>query len=383
MTGFDSLSTDAQPVWQVSALMQAVADAVRQRLGDVWVQGEIASLTLAASGHCYFTLKDENAQVRCAMFRRAASRLAFTPAEGATVQVRGQLDVYGPRGDLQLIVQSMQATGQGAWLQRYEQLKAKLQAQGLFDAARKRPVASVPTGVAVVTSREAAALQDVLSALRRRAPHVAVTVVPSLVQGEQAPRQLVAALGRAAQLPGVQTVLLVRGGGAAEDLWAFNDEDVVRAVAAMPLPVICGVGHETDVTLCDFAADLRAPTPTAAAELCAVPIEQLTRQWQQQVQALANGLDRWLQQRQQALDHAAQRHRVALQQGLQRQQQRLALCQATLHAVHPQHVLQRGYAMLQDAQGRVIQRASSLFTGDSVVATLAEGTLNLRVENTE
>ena len=381
MTAPDSLPNAAPTAWEVSALMLAVADAVRYRLGEVRVQGELAGLTRAASGHWYFALKDEQAQVRCAMFRRAASRVAFHPNDGATVEVRGRLDVYAPRGDLQLIVEDMRPTGQGLWMQRYEALKAKLQAEGLFDSERKRPIASLPLRVAVVTSLEAAALQDVLSALQRRAPHVPVTVVPALVQGERAPGQLVAALQRAARVPGVQTVLLVRGGGAVEDLWAFNDERVVRTVAGLECPVICGVGHETDVTLCDFAADVRAPTPTAAAELCATPLAQLRAHWQQQAQALAQGLDRWLRHRQQALDHMGQRHQGAVAQGLQRQRQRLDLCQATLHAVHPQRVLQRGFALLQDAQGRVIERASAVFTGDSVVATLADGRLNLRVDD--
>ncbi|MFM8899873.1 MAG: exodeoxyribonuclease VII large subunit, partial [Burkholderiales bacterium] len=267
-------SVPAQPllVWTVSALVRAVADALASRFALCSVRGELSGFSRAASGHCYFSLKDADggdALVRCAMFRRAASLLDFNPQDGQQVQLRGRLVVYEPRGELQLVVESMQRSGEGALMEQFLRLKAKLQAQGLFDAQRKRALPVFPRAVGVVTSLGAAALHDVTSSLARRAPHVPVVVYPSLVQGPQAPSALVEALRLASQRNEVDVLILCRGGGSLEDLWAFNDEAVVRAVVACSMPVVSGVGHETDVSLVDFAADLRAPTPTAAAEMVA------------------------------------------------------------------------------------------------------------------
>ncbi|RYF70896.1 MAG: exodeoxyribonuclease VII large subunit, partial [Comamonadaceae bacterium] len=259
-------------VWPVGALCRAVADVLESRFNPVAVRGEIAGFSRASSGHCYFSLKDESGQLRCAMFRRAASLLDFSPREGDQVEVRGRLGVYEPRGDLQLIVESLQRAGQGALFEQFLKRKAKLEAEGLFDAARKRPLPMLPRRVGLITSLGAAALHDVVAALRRRAPHVEVILAPAAVQGVQAPADLVAALRSLyLLLPTPDAILLVRGGGSIEDLWAFNDETLVRTIAQSPVPVVSGVGHETDFTLTDFCADLRAPTPTAAAELVARP----------------------------------------------------------------------------------------------------------------
>jgi exodeoxyribonuclease VII large subunit len=270
----------APVIWPVGALCRAIADALEARFNPVAVRGEISGFSRASSGHCYFNIKDAQGQIRCAMFRRAASLLGFVPRDGEQVEVRGRLDIYGPRGDLQLIVESLQRAGQGALFEQFLRLKARLEAEGLFAPGRKRALPAMPRGIGVVTSLGAAALHDVVTALRRRVPHIPVVVAPALVQGAAAPADLLRALanlyrltpdGRAAQAEDVgvtiDVILLVRGGGSIEDLWAFNDEAVARLVAESPVPVVSGVGHETDFTIADVVAELRAPTPTAAAAL--------------------------------------------------------------------------------------------------------------------
>ncbi|HNB46209.1 MAG TPA: exodeoxyribonuclease VII large subunit, partial [Burkholderiaceae bacterium] len=258
-------------VWEVAALVQAVGDSLQARFGAVAVRGELAGFTRAASGHCYFTLKapDGSAALRCAMFRRAASLVDFAPADGQAVELRGRLGVYEPRGELQFVVEAMRRAGAGALMEQFLRLKAQLAGEGLFDPTRKRPLPAYPRRLGVVTSLGAAALRDVATALARRAPQVELIVYPAPVQGADAPALIAQAIATANRRAEVEALIVCRGGGSLEDLWAFNDERVVRAVAGSALPVVCGVGHETDVTLADFAADLRAPTPTAAAELAA------------------------------------------------------------------------------------------------------------------
>ena len=265
-------SGTATMAWSVSALLLAVADALSSRLGAVTVRGEVSGMARAVSGHAYFTLKDTSgaaAALRCVMFKRALGLAALSPADGQQVQARGRLAIYEPRGDLQFIVESLERVGAGSLYEEFLRLRARLEAQGLFDPARKRPLPANPATLGIVTSLGAAALRDVLTTLARRSPQVRVIVYPSLVQGAEAPAALVEAIGQAARRQEVDALLLVRGGGSLEDLWSFNDERVVRAVASSTMPIVCGVGHETDITLCDLAADLRAPTPTAAAELAA------------------------------------------------------------------------------------------------------------------
>ena len=296
--------------WGVAALLLATGDALAARFGAVAVKGELSGLSRPASGHVYFSLKDSDgaaALLRCAMFRRAASLVDFAPTEGQQVELRGRLGVYDSRGELQLVVESMQRVGAGTLYEEFLRLRTRLQALGLFDALRKRPLAAFPAVLGVVTSLGAAALHDVLITLQRRSPQVRVVVYPSLVQGADAPAALVAAITRAGQRREVDTLLLVRGGGALEDLWAFNDERVVRAVAACPMPVVCGVGHETDITLADMAADLRAPTPTAAAELAAPLQAEALAQLGAAAVSLQRALQRTLQTQAQRLDTAALR----------------------------------------------------------------------------
>ncbi len=419
---------NVERVWGVGPLMRAIADTLSARFNPVKVEGEISGFSRAASGHCYFSLKDDSGQIRCAMFRRSADQLAFVPKDGQRVQASGKIDVYGPRGDLQLIVDRLDVAGQGTWYERFLRLKAQLEAEGLFDAARKRPLPAHPLRVGVVTSLGAAALRDVCTALQRRAPHISVVIYPASVQGVQAPAELCAALqtayARHHSHGECDVLLLVRGGGSLEDLWAFNDEAVVRTVVQAPMPLICGVGHETDFSLCDFAADLRAPTPTAAAELCAAPRsqrlaelsylnERLTVSLQEGLDLRAQRLDRLTQhlgrpsgrvqashQRLVVLGHQLQRsvasktqnqgHRlgaleqtlpVALRRSLQRQQDRWQRSQAALNLLDPRLVLERGYAWLTDAEGRALSSVADFQAEQAVTATLADGSVGLRVQN--
>ena len=412
--------------WSVGALLLAVADALSARLGAVTVRGEVSGASRAASGHSYFNLKDASgasATLRCVLFKRAAALSAVAPVDGLQVQARGRLTVYEPRGDLQFVVESLERVGSGSLYEEFLRLRARLEAQGLFDPARKRALPGHPATLGIVTSLGAAALRDVLTTLARRAPQVRAIVYPSLVQGSEAPAALVEALGQAARRREVEVLLLVRGGGSLEDLWSFNDERVVRAVAASPIPVVCGVGHETDVTLCDFAADVRAPTPTAAAELAApARVERLA-----QVEALAarlqragrSRMDRWAQgldllahrvsrpssrmaaERERleawrtrlprvaasrlAREHEATQARMralqrATQAGARQADERLRAMQARLEAAHPQHVLRRGFAWLEDDGGQAIGGVAALHAGQSVQAVLADGRALLRVE---
>jgi exodeoxyribonuclease VII large subunit len=418
----------ARQVWSVAGLVHAVADTLAARFGACTVRGELAAFSRAASGHCYFSLQDESgtALLRCAMFRRAAALLDFDPMEGQLVEVRGRVAVYEPRGDLQFVVESMRSAGAGALYEQFLRLKAKLEAQGLFDAGRKRELPKYPRRLGVVTSLGAAALHDVVTALARRAPQVEVVVYPSAVQGAEAPGQLVAALTLAGRRAEVDALILCRGGGSLEDLWAFNDERVVRAVAASPLPVVCGVGHETDVTLADLAADVRAPTPTAAAELAAPVCADCEAQLQALARRLRERLRRQLDVSGQRLDHAALRmarpaqtllrHRQALallrqrwragtvrwretrERGLTGQAERLQRAAVMaqllrrqrldslgdrLSALDPKRVLQRGYAWLSDTHGHAITSAQQVQAGQGVTAALADGRIEAQVTRVE
>jgi exodeoxyribonuclease VII large subunit len=405
--------------WSVSALLLAVSDALSARLGGVTVAGELSGFSRAASGHCYFSLKDADgapALVRCAMFRRAASLLDFAPTDGQRVEVRGRLALYEPRGELQFVVEAMRRQGAGSLYEEFLRLRARLDAAGLFDPQRRRPLPAFPGVIGVVSSLGAAALQDVLTALARRAPHVSVVVYPCLVQGAEAPPTIVQALRRAAEHAQADLLLLVRGGGSLEDLWAFNDERVVRAVSESPLPVVCGVGHETDVTLCDLAADLRAPTPTAAAELAAPLREELLERLQSLQAQLARACWRTLERQAQRLDLLAERaqrprhalstqsHRLgaletrlrlgmrsrakqtlltlqglearwqrAMAATLEQRQWRLQAWASRLEAANPRGVLKRGYAWVARPDGRPVTRAGDLRPGDPIDAVFDDG----------
>ena len=431
----------APQIWPVGVLCRAIADSLEARFNPVAVRGEISGFSRASSGHCYFNLKDGQGQIRCAMFRRAASLLDFAPRDGELVEVRGRLGIYEPRGDLQLIAESMGRAGQGALFEQFLKLKAQLEAEGLFDPARKRPLPLLPRGIGVVTSLGAAALHDVVAALQRRVPHIPVVLAPALVQGAAAPGELVKALLNLYQFAQTESapetklapknnvhidlILLVRGGGSLEDLWGFNDEQLARTMARSPVPIISGVGHETDFTIADFVADLRAPTPTAAAELAAQPRDvwlgalglagqrlqdAVTRQLDSQGQRLDSAAQRLgrpsgLVARQQwKLGQQAQRLRYAVLSNVERkkssyraveavfpqkfktaigqQHARLERADRSLALLEPLLVLQRGYALLRTAEGAPITSVLQTAAGQGVEAVMADGEVDLRVLQT-
>jgi exodeoxyribonuclease VII large subunit len=393
-------------VWGVAGLVHAVSDALAARFASCTVRGEVSGFSRAASGHCYLSLRDADggsALLRCAMFRRSAGLLDFAPTDGQLVEVRGRLAVYEPRGELQFVIEAMQRAGAGALFEQFQKLRARLEAEGLFDADRKRELPRFPRRIGVVTSLGAAALHDVLTCFARRAPHVEVIVYPSLVQGAEAPMALVNALQTADRRREVDLLVLCRGGGSLEDLWAFNDERLVRAIVACGLPVLCGVGHETDVTLADLAADVRAPTPTAAAELAsptqedglallAAVVRVMQRRVHQVVDTQAQRLDRATLRLRRPAD-LVRRHaeRVALlRQRLharaarhvpqQRQAcQRLASLQARLASLDPRQVLSRGYAWLSDEQGHALTSVDTLAAGQTITAQLPDGQVRASV----
>ena len=422
-------------------LCRAIADALEARFNPVAVRGEISGFSRASSGPCYFNLKDGQGQIRCAMFRRAASLLDFAPRDGELVEVRGRLGVYEPRGDLQLIVESMGRAGQGALFEQFLRLKAQLEAEGLFNLARKRPLPLLPRGIGVVTSLGAAALHDVVAALQRRVPHIPVVLAPALVQGAAAPGELAKALLNLYQYAQaeyaleaniapknsvhIDLILLVRGGGSLEDLWGFNDEQLARTIARSPVPIVSGVGHETDFTIADFVADLRAPTPTAAAELAAQPREvwlgalgllgqrlqdAVTRQLNTQAQRLDSAAQRlgrpsglvarqqWkLGQQAQRLRYAArsnieskkstQRAKEAvfvlkLKAAIDQRHARLERAGRSLALLDPLLVLQRGYALLRTADGVALTSVLQTGPGQAATAVLADGEVDLHVLQT-
>lgn len=305
-----------------SQLNSEIRHALERGFPTLWIEGEISNLARPASGHLYFSLKDARSQIRCAMFRNRNMLLQFAPENGAQVLVRARISVYEARGEYQLLVEHMEEAGHGALQRAFEALKAKLQAEGLFDASRKRALPPMPATIGVVTSPSGAAIRDILTTLRRRFPLARVIIYPSQVQGTEAPAQLVRALRTAAQRAECDVLILARGGGSLEDLMAFNDEAVARAVEASPVPVVCGVGHEVDFSIADFVADVRAPTPTAAAELVAPDISDwqrnLDRLQQRLAQTLLNRVSRcterhaWLQARLQQ-QHPGQRLRQQVQ----------------------------------------------------------------------
>ena len=431
----------------VSELNRSVANLLERNIPLCWIRGEISNFTRAASGHWYFTLKDAGAQVRAVMFRGRAQYAGFTPREGDRVEVRATVSLYEPRGDYQINVEALRRAGVGNLFEAFLLLKEKLAAEGAFDAARKRAIPRFVQQIGIITSPQAAALRDVLAALARRAPHVRVVLYPVPVQGAGAAEKIVQALATANARAECQLLLLCRGGGSIEDLWSFNEEIVARAILASQLPVISGVGHETDFTIADFCADLRAATPTAAAELAVIPLQD----WQNSLAALAQhqtrSMARQLQQAQQRLDWLAHRlvspamllknerlklahlatrleharqapllrarqqlarlaNRLAqqrpqlhsqrasiarLQQGLQHafalQQQRrrqvLATLTSQLELLNPQRTLERGYAIVQDVHGHIVRQPRQVHAGNVLNVRLAEGSVSLGIASVQ
>lgn len=437
----------APSILTVSQLNQSVGRLLERSFPLTWIAGELSNVTRAASGHWYFTLKDASAQVRAVMFRGRAQYVDFSPREGDKVEVRATIGLYAARGDFQLNVENMRRAGVGNLYEAFIKLKSRLASEGLFDQERKRELPVFPRTIGIVTSPQAAALRDVLSALRRRAPHIQVVLYPTAVQGEGSAEKIAAAIRNASQRAECDVLLVSRGGGSLEDLWSFNDERVARAIADCAMPVISGVGHETDVTIADFVADVRAPTPTAAAELAATPRDDWFSAVGQHADDLTDALRRQLDDRTQTLDWlahrlqspgAAIRHQqlrlstlqsrlqhatttplVAARYRLDKVRQRLmhALpdtrmaqtrlsAQATqlsaaytsrlgahhykldalrgkLELLAPQRTLERGYAILRDEQGQIIRRTAQLQAPQRLALTVAEGSAHIEISRVE
>lgn len=374
------------------------------RLQDVRVEGEISNFTRARSGHLYFTLKDESAQLKCVMWRSNADRLRFRPSDGDAVVARGHISVYEAGGVYQLYAQSLSPAGRGDLALAFERLKQRLEEEGLFDPEHKQPLPHFPRKIGVVTSADAAALRDILNVLRRRSPFVSVLVAPALVQGDQAPFQIVRSLQWLDGRDDVDLIIVARGGGSIEDLWAFNDEGVARAIFTAHHPIISGVGHETDFTIADFVADMRAPTPSAAAELAAPDVAELRpyvqtlgtavrrhmqailEQGRWQVQSLKRSLRHLgpqvrLAGSRQQVDGLAGRLEQAINRHLERWRGRLEMDRARLNAVGPLATLSRGYAIVRrDDDGRIVRSVGDVAAGDRLRVRVADGSFDAAVE---
>ncbi|WP_455384352.1 exodeoxyribonuclease VII large subunit [Acidihalobacter prosperus] len=399
------MDTPEREIYTVSRLNLEARGLLEGRFPLIWVEGELSNVSSPASGHVYFTLKDPHAQVRAAMFRNRNRHLTFTPKAGLQVLVRARVSLYEARGDYQLIVEHMEEAGEGALRRAFEELKNRLAAEGLFEAERKQPPPAYPRCLGVITSPTGAALRDVLSVLARRFPALPVYVYPVSVQGAGAAPSIVAALTRANRERRCDTLLLVRGGGSLEDLWAFNEESVARAVAASEIPVVCGVGHETDITIADFAADVRAPTPSAAAELVSQDAAQLQRRLGSLMESLTLRMRARVEQRNRQLEslqgRLARQHplrrlqqhaqrvdelELRLRQGLRRQQllrdSRLQTLQARLAARSPaltlsaqakrlEQLRQALHRAMQERMNRERNRLAALSRTLSAISPLA------------
>lgn len=396
----DELFRASAPVLSVSALLRSVRDTLERRFPLAWVGGEISNFRPASSGHWYFTLKDEAAQVDCVMFRSRAAALDWEPAEGMRVEARALVTLYEPRGRFQLNVEHMRRAGLGPLYERFLKLKAQLEKEGLFDPAAKREIPAFPKAIGVVTSRQAAALRDVLTTLQRRNPSIPVIVYPVQVQGDGAAAKIAQMLAVANARAECDVLLLVRGGGSIEDLWQFNEEAVARAIRASAIPVVVGVGHETDVTIADFAADRRAPTPTAAAEMVSPAREELLLRVaelaqrasrealrrieyaMQMVDALSRRLvhpRERLRTSRQLLEQLAARLSSAAARRLDNFAAQLAALKAGLASLNPSAVLERGYSLTRNAAGEVVVDAGRVVEGERLTTTLAKGWIESEV----
>ncbi len=403
MTRASLNETKQRRVYGVAELLSGLGALFEDRVGRVWVAGEISNLHRASSGHCYFTLKDPGGQIRAALFRGAARRVPFELEEGLEVLVYADVTIYQARGDLQLVIRQVEPRGQGALQLAFEQLRRRLQAEGLFEAERKREIPRFPRRVGVVTSPTSAAVRDVIEVAGRRSPATPLLIAATRVQGEGAAEEIVAALERIAAEPDVDVILLVRGGGSLEDLWAFNTEVVARAIERCPLPLVAGIGHETDLSIADLVADLRAPTPSAAAA-CVLPdrvalARQLERDHRRLVAATRGQLARLagrLARERDALRMLAPRARLASQHqrlvaaqralaraaaaGLERRRAALSRWSERLQALSPLAVLARGYAFVRRARdGAVVSRPDQVAPGERLQIHLADGEIEARV----
>lgn len=387
-------------VLSVAELLRSVRDVLERRFPLLWVRGEVSNLSRAASGHCYFTLKDDGAQVDCVMFRSRFAAVDWPLREGDRVEARALVTLYEPRGRFQLTIEALRRAGVGPLFERFLRLRDKLQQEGLFDPALKRELPAHPRAIGIVTSLHAAALHDVLTTLARRNAAVPVIVYPIPVQGEGAAERIAAMLAKAGARAECDVLLLVRGGGSIEDLWSFNEERVARAIRACPIPVVVGVGHETDFTIADFAADRRAATPTAAAELACRSRAELAARVAECARCVSRDARRHLDYAAQALDaltrrlvHPGERLRsyqervaqlasraaLAFRHRVAAGDARLQRLAAALQALGPHQVLKRGYSITRDERGNVVRSPAQVAPGGKLVTTLAGGWLESEV----
>lgn len=378
----------------VSELNRLANQVLTQSFPLFWVSGEVSNLTRAASGHWYFSLKDSSAQVRCVMFKGRNSYLDWTPKEGDKVEARCTVTLYEARGDFQLTVEFLQRAGLGALFEAFEKLKSKLQYEGLFDAAYKKALPAHPKKIGIVTSPDAAALRDVLTTLKRRMPSIPIVIYPTPVQGKGVAMQIADAIQLASERAECDVLIICRGGGSIEDLWQFNEEVVARAIAECSIPTISGIGHETDFTICDFVADIRAATPTAAAELATPSRESMLNALNQLKEQLSRNIQFQLNQRAQALDYLSRRlisptqqidqqksqvAQVALRlnavmtQQLNNKKQNLVRLGQNLIHLNPEAVLTRGYAFVQNKLGEIVNSSQQLHQDDEVTITFGVG----------
>ena len=372
-------------------------------LQDLWLEGEISNWSRSRAGHCYLTVKDADASIRAVVWRSTADRLSFSPEDGQAVLVHGRVSVYEPQGQYQLYVDVLQPTGRGALYAQFEALKERLSAEGLFDSARKRPLTSFPKGIGIVTSPTGAALRDMLHVLGRRWPMVRVLVSPTQVQGASAPPQIVGALQRLYERDDIDTIIIARGGGSIEDLWAFNDEQVARTIAASPVPVISGVGHEVDFTVTDFVADVRAPTPSAAAEIAVPDRDRVqaqvdaasmslteaalrrVREAQGRLDILKRGLARLspmvrVERDRQGADDLHRRLGRGCRYRLSLLSERVSGLVLRLQGLDPHATLSRGYAIVRKENGKTIRSTAQAAIGDVVSVCVTDGSFRARVE---
>ncbi|WP_047534003.1 exodeoxyribonuclease VII large subunit [Methylotenera sp. N17] len=393
-------STPQQKILTVSELNRLAREILEMSFPLFWVSGEVSNFTRAASGHWYFSLKDAGAQVRCVMFKGRNSYVDFMPREGDKIEARATVTLYEARGDFQLTVEFIQKAGLGTLFEAFERLKKALSTEGLFDAARKRPIPQFPKAIGIVTSADAAALRDVLTTLKRRNPNIPVIIYPTPVQGKGAAARIAEAIDMANQRAEVDTLIVCRGGGSLEDLWSFNEEIVARAVYQSQIPVISGVGHETDFTICDFVADLRAATPTAAAEMACVDIVTLQNNLKQITKTMYQRIERLIHTHTQRLDYLAKRlisptQKIQASQAHLRQlslrlaaggdrqlrfhQHRLQSLSERLHLLNPNQVLSRGYAIVKDAHDTVVSDVHQLSHQQLVHITFANGGIHAKI----
>jgi exodeoxyribonuclease VII large subunit len=366
--------------WSVSRVNQVARELIEGSLPPLWVAGEVTNFLRARSGHCYFSLRDDRAQLRCVMWRDDARRLPTAPEEGMQVRAFGRLTLYEARGEFQLSVRQLEARGEGLWKLAFERLRAKLDAEGLTSPDRKRPIPRVPATVGVVTSADGAALRDIVSVIRRRAPWTRIVLASCRVQGDGSAAEIAACVRRFSRA-GLADVLIVgRGGGSVEDLWAFNEEPVARAIAESLIPVISAVGHETDFTIADLVADLRAPTPSAAAEAAVPDGAELLRRLGELGRCLTDGAAERMYALRDRLANAGADLRAAAEVAIQARRDRIAGAAAHLNALSPIATMARGYAVPLGADGRVLRRATEFTAGSAFTLRVVDGRVPCRVD---